>query len=349
MKKNILIAPLNWGLGHATRCIPIINALKEHDFEPIIASDGAALELLIKEFPELQTFELPSYNITYSVKGSNFKWKLLFQMPKMFRAIHKERKIIEKIIEDNAIQGVISDNRLGVFSKKVPSVFITHQLQVLSGTTSFLTTFIHKLYIKKYRSCWVPDVDKTPNLSGKLGHLKETIDNIFYIGPISRLHKKELPKKYDVMVILSGPEPQRTMLENRLILELKTAPKKILFIKGIIENEQRIWQEKSITFVNFMNAEQLENAFNESEILICRSGYTTVMDISKLGKKVFFIPTPGQYEQEYLAQKFESEGIAPFCNQDNFKISKLERVPLYKGFTHLKFETPWKKMFKVFE
>jgi UDP:flavonoid glycosyltransferase YjiC (YdhE family) len=79
--KTILIAPLNWGLGHATRCIPIIKALQENNYIPIIASDGIALELLQKEFPYVQTLKLPSYKIEYAKNGKNFKWKLL----KIFR------------------------------------------------------------------------------------------------------------------------------------------------------------------------------------------------------------------------------------------------------------------------
>ena len=127
MKKKILIAPLNWGLGHATRCIPIIKALEENGFEPIIASDGVALALLKKEFPKLISIELPAYNIQYAENGKNFKWKLVAQLPKMVIAIKKEKAKIRKIVENYEIEGIISDNRLGVYSSRVPSVFITHQ------------------------------------------------------------------------------------------------------------------------------------------------------------------------------------------------------------------------------
>ena len=165
MNKNILIAPLNWGLGHATRCIPIVKELIKNGFTPIIASDGAALALLKKEFPHLIALELPSYNISYSEKGKNFKWKLVAQMPKMFRAIQKERKRVKKIVENYEIIGIISDNRLGVRAKGIPCVFMTHQLNVLSGTTSKLTTKVHSKYISKFDACWVPDTDSTPNLT----------------------------------------------------------------------------------------------------------------------------------------------------------------------------------------
>jgi len=343
MKKKILIAPLNWGLGHATRCIPIIKALEENGFEPIIASDGVALALLKKEFPNLLSIELPAYNIQYAEKGKNFKWKLALQMPKMMLAIKKEKSKINKIIENYEIDGIISDNRLGVYSSKVPSVFITHQLNVLSGKTSWLTTKLHSRYISKFDACWVPDVAGAENLSGKLGH-PET-----YIGPLSRIEKKSLPIKYDIMVLLSGPEPQRTLLEKKLIKELENSSKEILFVKGIVESQQQIEKVNSITYYNFMNSEELSTAFNESEFVVCRSGYTTVMDLAKLEKKAFFIPTPGQYEQEYLAKKFKSEIVAPSCKQEKFKASKLEKIHFYKGFKDFSVDPNWNELFRLFQ
>ncbi len=349
MKKKILIAPLNWGLGHATRCIPIIKALEENGFEPIIASDGVALALLKKEFPNLLSIELPAYNIQYAEKGKNFKWKIALQMPKMMMAIKKEKSKINKIIENYEIDGIISDNRLGVYSSKVPSVFISHQLNVLSGKTSWLTTKLHSRYISKFDACWVPDVSSVENLSGKLGHPEKMMNTIHYIGPLSRIEKKSLPIKYDIMVLLSGPEPQRTLLEKKLTKELENSSKEILFVKGIVESQQQIEKVNSITYYNFMNSEQLSTAFNESEFVVCRSGYTTVMDLAKLEKKAFFIPTPGQYEQEYLAKKFKSEIVAPSCKQEKFKASKLEKIHFYKGFKDFSVDPNWNELFRLFQ
>ena len=349
MKKKILIAPLNWGLGHATRCIPIIKALDENGFEPIIASDGVALALLKKEFPKLISIELPAYNIQYAENGKNFKWKLVAQLPKMVIAIKKEKAKIRKIVENYEIEGIISDNRLGVYSSRVPSVFITHQLNVLSGKTSWLTTKLHLRYLLKFNSCWVPDVSGAENLSGKLGHPEKIVEKINYIGPLSRIEKKTLPIKYDIMVLLSGPEPQRTLLEKKLIKELENSSKEILFVKGIVESQQQIEKVNSITYYNFMNSEELSTAFNESEFVVCRSGYTTVMDLAKLEKKAFFIPTPGQYEQEYLAKKFKSEIVAPSCKQEKFKASKIEKIHFYKGFKDFSVDPNWNELFSLFQ
>lgn len=346
--KKIIVAPLNWGLGHATRCIPIIQGLLDNGYEPIIASDGVALELLKKEFPKLISFELPSYDIQYAEKGKNFKWKMIAQLPKIISTIKKERRKINRILEAYNFDGIISDNRLGVYSKNVPCVFITHQLNVLTGKTSWLTTKMHKNYIRKFDECWVPDVEKNPNLSGKLGHLSEPIKNVKYIGPLSRLCKKPMPIKYDLMILLSGPEPQRGILEKKIIEELKDYPKKVVFIKGVIERDQVREEIGNITFFNFMNSAELEDTFNESNHILCRSGYTTVMDLAKLNKKAFFIPTPGQYEQEYLAKKFDKEGIIPMCKQDKFKIKKLDKIDFYKGFTNYSKKITWKELFDLF-
>lgn len=347
--RNILVAPLNWGLGHATRCIPIIRELEKNGFTPIIASDGVALEILRKEFPHLQSLNLPSYEIEYAKNGADFKWKLLKNSPKMIDAIFEEKKTVKKWIAEHNLHGIISDNRLGVYSKKVPSVFITHQLNVLSGKTTWISSKLHQHFIKKFSECWVPDMEKQPNLTGKLGHLKKNKLNLNYIGPLSRLEKKHLPIKYNLMIILSGPEPQRTYLEQKLKKEVAEFDGKVIFIKGVIQPEQQIEKEGNVTYYNFMTSVELETAFNESEMVLCRSGYTTVMDLAKLGKKAFFIPTPGQFEQEYLAKRLKRNGLVPFAKQDDFKISDLEDVKLYQGLPQLTKEIHWKQLLILFE
>lgn len=346
--KTILVAPLNWGLGHATRCIPIIKALQDNNFIPIIASDGIALDLLKKEFPYLQFLELPSYQIEYAKNGNYFKWKLLKNCPKMIEAILEEKKLVKKWVKKYEIDGIISDNRLGVFSKKVPSVFITHQLNVMTGNTTWLSSILHQNIIRKYTECWIPDSANTPNLAGELSHLKNHDLNIKYIGPLSRMHYKTTDKKHDLMILLSGPEPQRGMLEEKLKKEISNYNGNILFVKGIIEKEQKKEQTENVTFYNFMHSRQLEQALNESNIILCRSGYTSIMDLAKLNKKAFFIPTPGQYEQLYLAEKLKKEGLVPFAAQDDFCIENLSEIENYKGLSEIKSNINWPEIFNVF-
>jgi len=348
-KKRILVAPLNWGLGHATRCIPIINALISQGFEPVLASDGIALELLRKEFPELETTELPTYGVTYAKKGKWFKWKFIKDSPKLVKAIKKEKKVTKKIVEALQIDGIISDNRLGVYSKKNPSVFITHQLNVLSGKTTWLSTKLHQKFIKKFDECWVPDCEGVPNLSGKLGHVKSFHIPIKYLGPISRLNKIETEKKYQIMVLLSGPEPQRTMLEEKLLSDLKEHTNSVIFVKGLIQKKQTKEAIGNLTIYNFMTSEQLEKAINESEFVISRSGYTTVLDLAKLEKKAFFIPTPGQTEQEYLAKILDKQKLVPTCTQDEFNLEKLQLIDNYSGLSELSSDINYRKLFGLFK
>ena len=348
-RKRILVAPLNWGLGHATRCIPLIKALQSQGHEPVIASDGIALALLEKEFPELETIALPSYDITYARKGQFFMFKMLQNSPKLINAIKAERKAIKKIIRDKQIDGIISDNRLGVYNKSIPCVFITHQLRVLSGNTTWFSTKIHQKIIKRFNECWVPDNIGEDNLSGKLGHVEVHGIPIKYIGPLSRFNRVERPLKYDLMVLLSGPEPQRTMLENVLLKKLKAFKGNIVFVKGVVEGASEKQTNGNMEVFNYMTSKTLEDTLNESKYILSRSGYTTVMDLAKLHKKAFFIPTPGQFEQEYLAKRLSKLGLVASCKQNDFTIDKLEAIEATKGLSSMDYTTNYKKLFSLFQ
>ncbi|RYZ78596.1 MAG: glycosyltransferase, partial [Proteobacteria bacterium] len=169
------------------------------------------------------------------------------------------------------------------------------------------------------------------------------------LGPLSRLEHDPLDEKYELMVILSGPEPQRTLLENRLKNEVQLFGKKVVFIKGKIEAEQTVCQKGNVTYYNFMTTDQLQKTFNESKMVLSRSGYTTVMDLAKLQKKCFFIPTPGQYEQEYLAKKLKKEVMVPYAKQDEFRIENLLEIDLYQGLPKFREDIHWKNLFCLFK
>ncbi len=336
MKKRILIAPLSWGLGHATRCIPIVNQLLQQNFEPIIASDGEALELLKKEFPKLQTLLLPSYNVHYATSNKSFKWSLLRQFPKFLKSIKKEHYFLKHWLQNNTIHGIISDNRYGMYSKTIPSVIITHQLRVFSGKTTAISTFFQQQLIKNFKACWVPDTAHTPTLSGNLSHnVKETLP-IRYIGCLSRFQKKETVLRHDILVLISGPEPKRTIFEKQMLQLFKNTDKNIVIVCGNISETQKTTKQRNCTVYNFALTTQLEQLINESKLVVARSGYSTIMDLSSLGKKAFFIPTEGQFEQEYLALFLEKERIAPFSSEEKFTLKDIEKIAHYKGFSYKK-------------
>ncbi|MFT5103089.1 MAG: hypothetical protein ACI86C_000740 [Candidatus Latescibacterota bacterium] len=347
-QKTILVAPLHWGLGHATRCIPIINALLANNFAVVLASDGDALLLLQKEFPKLCSLELPSYNIRYPRKGLFFRLKIGAQLLHITKIIALENNLIEKFVAENDIDGILSDNRFGVFNSNIPSVFLTHQLRVLSGITTKWSSKHHQKLISNFDTCWVPDFELEPSLSGKLGHLKRLDFPVEYVGPLSRMKYKDLPKVYDILIILSGPEPQRTILENKMIAVLKNDSRRILMVQGRVEEQENRSAIGAVEIINFMTSKSLEQAINSSALVITRSGYTSIMDLTSLRKKVFFIPTPGQFEQQYLARRCADMRLAPFCQQKEFTAFKLEQLKDFKGFELRKTNPNFSKLFSLF-
>lgn len=326
--KKVIVAPLNWGLGHASRCVPIIKSLIENNFIPVLASDGQALLFLQKEFPKLEYIELPSYNIGYA---KNLKWSLVLQTPKIVKAVKKERQIVENYIKNNSLNGIISDNRFGVRSKKIPSVYITHQVNILSGVSTSLTSKIHQKIIKKFDECWIPDVKEQPNLSGDLSKISDKSINVKFIGILSRFSIGSLPKVNDVLIIISGPEPNRSQLEEKLLSEFKNFHGSLILVQGKVEEQQTISRINNITIYNFMLSDELQDQINKSELIVCRSGYSSIMDLAQLSKKAFFIPTNNQPEQQYLAQYLEAQKMVPFAKLNNFKLEMLENVKDYKG------------------
>lgn len=334
--KKILVAPLNWGLGHAARCIPLIRALLLNNFEPILASDGAALEFLKKEFPLLKYYELPKYAVEYTKRGRRLKYKLLWQTPKILNAVSKERKVVEEIIKKEGIEGIISDNRFGVRSKNVPSVYITHQINVLSGSTSLLTTGLHKKIIGKFDECWIPDYDDEGRLAGDLSKRSNFSIPVKYLGPLSRFSEGKANKDIDVLAILSGPEPQRGLFEEMLREELKLFEGNSILVKGIIEEAQQTSEEGKLKVVNFMLGNELEETILRSKLVVSRSGYSSIMDLEALEAKAFFVPTPGQFEQEYLAERLKHMGIANYIQQNEFSFKQLSASGIYSGFEHKK-------------
>ena len=321
--KKIIIAPLNWGLGHATRCVPIIKELQKSNFTPVIASDGTALQFLIKEFPSLEFFELPSYKISY---GRNLKWSLIRKIPTIVRAVHKERLLIREYIHQNPnVVGIISDNRFGCYYTKIPSVYITHQLNVLSGFLTPVTSFFHRRVIRKYNECWIPDEENSV-YSGKLSRSTKNL-NKKYIGVLSRFKKQELPQDIDVLILLSGPEPNRTQLEIKLTSIFKTSSKKVYLIQGVVEKTQKTTKENQLTIVNFMLTKQLEHTLNLSKMVICRAGYSSVLDLVSLRKKALLIPTKFQNEQEYLAKYLQQKGYFSFVKERKVNKNTLDVFP----------------------
>ena len=329
MTKNditILIAPLDWGLGHATRCIPIIHELLKLQCNVIIATDKKQHSLLNTEFPNQKFVQLQGYEIYYSNKKRFFNIKIIKQVPKILRAIILERKWLFHFSCANKIDAVISDNRYGFFHPKIPSIFLTHQLTIKAGSTlteNIIQRLIYKL-INHFSTCWIPDERGHINLGGKLSHpASMPAIPAKYLGVLSRLQTCQLlNKQHKLLIVLSGPEPQRTFLERLLLMQLEDFGDSVLFVRGLPGVAAVLPDQENITFHNHLPAIQLEQAFQQSEYLVSRCGYTTVMDICKMKMKSILIPTPGQTEQEYLAKHLQKQGFCRSAIQEGFNLKK---------------------------
>ena len=324
-KTRVLVCPLEWGLGHATRCIPIIHELIRLNCDVLIGAEAAAKDLLQQEFPELAFLQLKGYRMQYSRKKFWLPFKLLLQFPKMIRSVYNEHGWLKKTVKENNIDLVISDNRFGLHHLTVPCIYITHQLTIKTGNsfTQWMAQKIHYHFINKYNTCWVPDTADKINLAGILSHPERLPKTpVQYIGPLSRFEKTGLEKKYDIIIIISGPEPQRTIFEDFLFEQLETYTGKCLFIRGLPSNMQwRKCANTKIEIKDHLSSTELNKAILQSELVIGRSGYTTVMDLVKLGKKAILIPTPGQTEQEYLAQDLMEKEIFYCVDQNKFSLA----------------------------
>jgi uncharacterized protein (TIGR00661 family) len=332
--QRILICPLDWGLGHATRCIPIIHELLRNNAEVIIAADGRPFDLLRNEFPELLFIRLKGYDINYPSTG-NMVVKMLWSIPKIIKGIKKEHSALEKIIRDHRIDIVISDNRYGCWNKSVRNIFITHQLMIKSP---FGENVLHRIilsHIKNFNECWIPDHETDPTLSGDLCHYYPLPSNAFFIGPLTRFDTASLQAKteYDIMAVVSGPEPQRTLFEHLIAEQLSQSNLKAIIVRGIPEGNKKTEQKGNLTIINHLGSKEIRQAILSSRIIISRSGYSTIMDLGALNKKAIFIPTPGQTEQEYLAGYFMKKQIAYFEKQSQFDLVRaLKESEKYSGF-----------------
>jgi UDP-N-acetylglucosamine transferase subunit ALG13 len=321
---RVLVAPLDWGLGHATRCIPIIYSLLNNGATVFLAADGPTKNLLEKELPQVVILPLPGYKMLYSHRAGWLPFKLLLQFPKLLLAVYNEHMWLKNACKTHRFDGIISDNRLGLYHNTVPCVYITHQLTIKTGNrfTEWLAQKIHYRFINKYRQCWVPDNENENSLAGDLSHpkLRPAIP-VNYIGTLSRFEKKTVAKKYDLLVLLSGPEPQRTIFEELLIKQLKPFTKKVLLVRGLPGSDDTLpLKAGTLEIYNHLDAAALNNAILQSELILCRSGYTTIMDLVTLQQKAILVPTPGQTEQGYLGAYLNDKNMFRSVSQAEFSL-----------------------------
>lgn len=320
---KILIAPLNWGLGHATRCIPIIQYYLAQGDEVILGGDGDSLLLLKRTFPSLRCIDLPSLELRYATNTQQrgFYLRALWALTRFTIADHY---YLGRALAIEHIDLIISDNRFGCFSRDVRSVYITHQLYpILPHRLRIwqpLARAIHARIYKRYHEVWVPDyADLTNNLSGELSHGGIFDKEARYIGPLSRfanIARKRTAKdtqnssnSYSVVAILSGLEPQRTIFEQELLRRFSGTTEQVLLIRGKVSDPHTVIHKGKFTIQPHITDEELMSVVQTAHLIIARSGYSTIMDLEALGvlHKAELHPTPGQSEQEYLLLKHQSK------------------------------------------
>ncbi|MCX8020837.1 MAG: glycosyl transferase family 28 [Chitinophagaceae bacterium] len=324
-KLRILAAPLDWGLGHTTRLIPVIQELLQQDAEVFLAGNETQKILLEKEFPHLPFLHLPGYSVTYPQKNASLTLHLLKQLPRIIKTINEERHWLQNAASKFRFHGVVSDNRYGLFHQNISCVFMTHQLNIKTpwgAVTEKALRRLHYRLISRFSECWIPDEAGESNLSGILAH-PPVMPPIpcRYLGILTRFERKSITEaKGKLLILLSGPEPQRSLFEKQIADELAGYPEEAVLVRGLPEKNQEFRPGHNVKCFPHLDASELNQLMCESEYLISRSGYSTIMDALYLRKKCILIPTPGQTEQEYLARRLHEKQMALSFSQKDFSL-----------------------------
>ncbi len=335
MSRKVLVAVLDWGLGHATRIVPVIHSLMDRGIHPVLASSGQALEFLRREFPALEVRELPAYGVRYPLKG-DLLLMVFAQTWQVLQGIRREHELVNRWCREEKFDLVISDHRYGCRCNKVRSVFIGHQLSIpVSGGWRIFRGIIDRIHwsmIRKFDAVWVPD-HPDRRLSGDLS--KGPFNKIVFIGPLSRFHGPRVTPsvRYMVMAIVSGPDPQRSAFATIVAAQLEALDAPCLLVTGEPGRATNVQVRGKLEIVPHLDSNPFADAICASRHVLSRSGYSSLMDYAVLGIRPWLVPTPGQPEQEYLARRLQSDGIAPYQDQDKFSVLRfMDRAEKWTGF-----------------
>lgn len=319
---KIFFPVLNWGLGHASRSLPLIRHYLDLGHEVICASDGEALTMLRRELPDQLVLQLPGYDILY---GSRFMpINMLKHGRSMLKTIKTEHELTKAIVARERIDCIVTDNRYGCYHPDIPSALITHQLQVFTGQ-KLLDVYIRRQirsWFKKFTEIWIPDQIAPGNITGDLSGIDTAPIPKYYLGVISELHCKPVKGKYNAVAVISGPEPQRSTFESMVVKQLSALQGEYVIVRGKPDVKDPVKKEGNLTIYPFMTRAELSDILSATEVVISRSGYTTLMDLAQTGHKAILCPTPGQYEQVYLADRLANLQQCVYTRQENLNLEK---------------------------
>jgi len=324
---KIIYGVCSWGLGHATRSLPVIRKLIQENNELTIISHDRSLDLLKKELGEnLEYIDIEDYPILLSENARQFMAKSVIYWPLFIRKMQSGLRQLTKILETRKCDTIISDGRYDIYSRKIPSVFISHQIRIMNPLRIRMfetgSEIFNLFFFKRFREVIVPDY-KENSLSGDLSHGLRKIDEekIHYVGVLSDFKKKKTKNDIDYLISISGPEPQRTLLEKKLLPQTDELDGNIVITLGKTEEKEKTSKE-NIKVYSFLEKEEREDLLNRSKLVVSRSGYSTIMDLAVLGKKALMIPTPGQIEQEYLSQYHNNKKTFYSVNQESLDLKR---------------------------
>lgn len=289
-------------------------------------------------FPDIETLPLEGYNVTYPHNSFFFIPFLLKQTPRLLHTIKKENQWLAKLVAARKIDAVIADNRYGLYHPEIPCVMMTHQLLVKTGMGAFFDAQLQKIhyrYINRFNECWAVDVAGKPNLSGDLAHPESLPKNIKYVGLLSQFAEEAKPDKAGkhILILLSGPEPQRSILSQHLWQQLQQEDGAVVFVEGSNLVSPKENNKKNIVYHTLRTKQEMIPLLQEASLVICRSGYSTLMDLAAFQKKAILIPTPGQTEQEYLGKQLHENGIFYCAPQVGFNLENalkaIEKFPFH--------------------
>ena len=348
---KVLVCPLDWGIGHATRCVPVIRKFMDLGDEVIIAADGRPYEFLKKEFPSCRLIRLKGARIIYST-GKGMLLKLILLSPSLILSYFRERRDLKSIIRLENLQIIVSDNRYGLWTRKRYCILITHQLRIqLPSSVRFLSGILNRIVRKqaeRFNDCWIPDFEFHNGLAGQLSHPAKLPGNAHYIGTLSRFSapagQRDAPRPadYDIMVALSGPEPQRTILENTIFEQIAISGLSGIIVRGLTESTEEWDLTDKIHVYSHLESVRMKEFILRSHIVICRSGYSSLMDLVTLGKNAILIPTPGQTEQEYLAKYLMEKKI--YFSMPQFHFDLLYAIEMTRNFPGLVMQNDYKAL-----
>lgn len=355
---KVFYAVLNMGLGHATRSLPIIKEFIDRNWQLLIGSNGRSLEFLKRELPTTKFIVTPDYQISYS--RSNFLIpKLIPQISRIFQKIKEEKRLCDKIVAGFSPDLIISDHCYGMHHSNIRNYFLSHQIyfaipQPFQFLSPLVSRFNHSFH-RKYDKVIIPDLYENGNglLSGKLSNTPSIEGKYYYAGILSSIRKQVPNEKVHLLVSISGPEPQRTIFEEIILKQIDKIIGKKIIVLGKSEKDKIIIDEDDLKVYTHLPRCDMEKLLNQAELIITRPGYSTLMELAELGKIALLVPTPGQTEQQYLANRMKEKGWFYFVDQKRLNLARdIEIAKTHSGLlkpnsTQKTIDYLFKNIFKV--